>query len=126
MITLDGLEWAEAVLPSGFESSGTAGYTILENTSGNIFLEVLVDKFRGYGSLLKSNWNGTYFSHVMDYVNQDGSGFVDFEKVSGLHGVYIVNQVTIETEPEKHIVTKITYDNGILESINIRPLMECF
>lgn len=113
MVTLDGMEWAQAVLPFGYDSSGPVGYTILEATSGNIFLEVLVDKFRGYGSLLKSNWNGTYFSHVLDYVNQDGSGFVDFEKVNGLHGVYIVNQVVAGTEPDKNVVTKITYDDGI-------------
>lgn len=116
MVTLDGIEWAEAVFPQGLETSGSVGYTILESTAGNIFLEVLTDKFRGFGSLLKSNWNGTYFNLVMEHVNQDGSGFVDFEKVSGLNGVYLVNQITEEdlgAGSSKHLVTKMSYDEGI-------------
>ena len=126
MVSLDGIEWAEAVFPKSLKSSGSVGYTILESTAGNIFLEVLTDKFRGFGSLLKSNWNGTYFNLVMDHVNQDGSGFVDFEKINGLHGVYLLNQIADDSEDIslKRMVSKISYDDGIYNLLfNIRHYM---
>ena len=116
MISLDGIEWAEAIFPPDFMGSNV-GYTILESPTGGIFLGMLTNKIQSYGSLFKSNWNGTYFTLLLDHMNQDGNGHVDFEKLQGLKGVALANQQRDPNNYQKFLVTKITYDDGLFRYI---------
>jgi hypothetical protein len=69
-----------------------------------------------YGALFKSNWNGTFFHKILDGVNQNRNGFVDFEKIVGINGTIAVNQISnIEALPQgdpKRLVSKMTFDDG--------------
>ena len=47
-----------------------------------------------WGSILKSNSNGTYFGLSIDNVNRDDRGYVDFEKLIGLDGIALINVVS--------------------------------
>lgn len=87
---------------------------MLDSTSGDVFLQALVNRKQNFGSLFKSNWNGTYYSLILDHVHEDSQGHVDFEKISGIDGVALANQVI---NPDvsgnaKELITKITYDDG--------------
>jgi len=69
-----------------------------------------------FGSLLKSNSNGTYFGISLENVNRNNDGFVDFEKMIGLDGIALVN---IVSQPEqarlsgkKSLQTRITHNDG--------------
>jgi hypothetical protein len=69
-----------------------------------------------YGSILKSNSNGTYFGVSVDNVNRDTAGYVDFEKMIGIDGVGLINVVANTKEAvlsgRKIIQTKITHNDG--------------
>jgi hypothetical protein len=69
-----------------------------------------------WGTILKSNSNGTYFGPSLDYVNRNYVGYVDFEKLVGLDGIAIVNVVK---DPGKAVLTgfkelktMITHNDG--------------
>ena len=69
-----------------------------------------------YGSILKSNWNGTYYSLSLENANRDDIGFVDFEKMQGIQGISIANIVSNVYEAnmgsDKELKTKITFNDG--------------
>ncbi|KAG4217316.1 hypothetical protein PC116_g34203, partial [Phytophthora cactorum] len=75
------------------------------------------------GTLLTSNSNGTYFTRNAEHTNRNLDNNVDFEKVSGIQGIFLINQVDnwedVERGKEKKkIKTKITFDDGrTLESV---------
>lgn len=69
-----------------------------------------------WGTILKSNSNGTYFGISIENVNRDVRGYVDFEKMIGLDGIALVNVVA---NPGKATVTgtkmlqsRITHNDG--------------
>jgi hypothetical protein len=70
----------------------------------------------GYGSILKSNSNGTYFGVSIDYVNRDSYGYVDFEKMIGIDGVGLINVVANPRDAvasgHKAIQSRITHNDG--------------
>jgi hypothetical protein len=66
--------------------------------------------------LFKSNSDGTDFNRILDNTNRNVYGNVDFEKVQGLDGIILANQVLNVDElneyVKKQIITKISYDDG--------------
>jgi hypothetical protein len=70
--------------------------------------------------LFKSNSEGSAFNRVLDNTNRNAVGSVDFEKVEGLDGIIIANQVENVDElndgsgkfVDKKIITKISHDDG--------------
>jgi len=71
-----------------------------------------------WGSILKSNYNGTYYTLSLKYVNRDIKGFVDFEKMRGIVGIAMANVFSNVNEVNmcgyKKIKSKITFDDGKL------------
>jgi hypothetical protein len=79
-------------------------YTILESSTGSFFIHMTMNKQPNleWGTILKSNSNGTYFGPSLDYVNRDLRGYVDFEKLLGLDGIAIANVVK---DPGRAVLT---------------------
>jgi hypothetical protein len=69
-----------------------------------------------WGTILKSNSNGTYFGVAIENVNRDDRGYVDFEKMIGLDGIALVNIVSNSDEAtitgSKQLQTRITHNDG--------------
>ncbi len=69
-----------------------------------------------WGTILKSNWNGTYFGTSIDNVNRDDRGYVDFEKMIGLDGIALINIVSnpdaAAVTGSKELQTRITHNDG--------------
>ncbi|KAI8050565.1 hypothetical protein BDF22DRAFT_695641 [Syncephalis plumigaleata] len=100
-ISMNGKEFALAEFPSG-ENILHKAYTLLEPTRQTLTLHITESAKEGveWGNLLNSNWNGTYYTQILDHVNRNSKGLVDFERILGIEGVAMANQ------------TRITYDNG--------------
>lgn len=83
-----------------------------------MFLHVTTHADSGseWGTLFKSNSNGTYYSPSLEHVNRDGRGFVDFEKMIGLDGIAVVNVVANPDEAaisgNKRLQSRITHNDG--------------
>lgn len=69
-----------------------------------------------WGTILKSNSNGTYFGISLENVNRDKGGYVDFEKMIGLDGIALVNVVSNPEEAKisgrKMLQSRITHNDG--------------
>ncbi|KAI2616437.1 Oligoxyloglucan reducing end-specific cellobiohydrolase [Hypomontagnella submonticulosa] len=114
----DTLKWHRAVFPHDHPII-EASYTVLESTNYSIQIDVLASKqiSNPMGTLLTSNSNGTYFTRNAEHVNRNSDALVDFEKVSNIQGIFLLNQVDNWEEVEagkehKKIKTKITFDDG--------------
>jgi hypothetical protein len=75
--------------PSQMHTSPTAAtypITVLDPITYSVFIHVTVNDQRGFefGSLLKSNSNGTNHILSLDAVNRNSDGFVNFEKMQSL------------------------------------------
>lgn len=118
MVSVDGETWAEAKFPYNFQVGKQQAYTVLESVTHSVFLHVTVTSRVGfeYGTILKSNSNGTDYVISMNDVNRNEQGYVDFEKMLGLEGVAIVNVVENPKEAsegsKKKLKTKITHNDG--------------
>lgn len=68
------------------------------------------------GNLFTSNSNGTYFSLSKKHVSESDWGNVDFEKMQGVEGVALLNEVTnpndVNQGKKKILRSQITVDNG--------------
>jgi len=115
--SLDGSHYALAQFPPNLKIENKA-YTVLESTTDAVFLHVTTNGQTGseYGSLFKSNSNGTYYSLSLDHVNRNSKGYVDFEKMMGLDGIAVMNVVSNPEEAmitrQKKLVTRITHNDG--------------
>ncbi|CDS81921.1 related to VPS10 domain-containing receptor SorCS1 precursor [Sporisorium scitamineum] len=116
-VSLNGRDFAEIHFPPGMEL-GTRAYTVLDSVTDAIFLHFTTHAEKGseWGTLLKSNSNGTFYAQSLDFVNRNEQGFVDFEKMLGLDGVAIVNVVNnpddASVSRQKDLVTRITHNDG--------------
>lgn len=120
-ITMDGKEYAGVQLPKRFNSFNQRSFTIAGSTAGSIIMHLTTEMGTDmeYGALLKSNYNGTSFVTIENSVNRDEHGFIDFEYVGGLEGVFITNVVTNPGSKPKKLKTKISYnDGGIFRYLN--------
>lgn len=115
-VTMDGTNFAEAVFESGFQVRD--GYTILDSSTGNLYMHLIKSFLPGseFGTLFKSNWNGTFYHKTIDYVNQNRNGYVDFEKVQGINGTLLVNTISnvdsVQHGDPKQLITMISMDDG--------------
>lgn len=78
------------------------------------------------GVMYSSNFKGNYFIENVEYINCNKYGYVDFEKIVGIQGVYFVNKVKNWEEVEKkvgvdkEIYLEIIFDDGcIFEKIMV-------
>ncbi|KAF2836576.1 Oligoxyloglucan reducing end-specific cellobiohydrolase [Patellaria atrata CBS 101060] len=116
--SIDGKTFAEAAFPRNFKVQHQQAYTVLDSSTHAVFLHVTVnnDDDREYGSILKSNSNGTSYVLSVNEVNRNRAGYVDFEKMQGLEGVAIINVVGNVNEVNKGSLkkkkTKITHNDG--------------
>lgn len=100
-------------------------YTVLQSTTDSVFLHVTTHAKAGseWGSLFKSNSNGTYYSLSLEYANRDSKGFADFEKMVGLEGIALMNVVSNPEEAAlsgyKKLQTRITHNDGPLFSSSL-------
>jgi hypothetical protein len=103
-------------------------FTILESSTDSLFVYKTISETQGayWGSILKSNSNGTYFSLSADYVNRDAEGFVDFEKMIGLDGIALINVVSNPKDAaltgRKELRTKITHNDGARRGARFRHI----
>ncbi|EJD41407.1 Oligoxyloglucan reducing end-specific cellobiohydrolase [Auricularia subglabra TFB-10046 SS5] len=116
-VSLDGQNFATGLFPPNMRMENHA-YTVLESTTDSVFLHLTMSntpKFE-WGNLMKSNSNGTYYSVSQEFVNRNGDGFVDFEKLIGLEGIAVVNVVANPKEAQvkgtKEFRTMITHNDG--------------
>jgi hypothetical protein len=116
--SVDGSIFAEAKFPANFQVPVQSAYTVMDSSTHAVFLHVTVDKTPGaaYGSIIKSNSNGTSYVLSLSGVNRDAGGYVDFEKMYGLEGVALVNVVsnyeTVTKDGKKLLKTQITHNDG--------------
>jgi photosystem II stability/assembly factor-like uncharacterized protein len=116
--SIDGLEFADAKFPSNFKVAHQSAYTVLDSSTHSIFLHVTVNNRldQEYGSIVKSNSNGTNYVLAITEVNRNKAGYVDFEKMQGLEGVALVNVVANAKETDggatKKLKTMITHNDG--------------
>ncbi|KAI0966975.1 hypothetical protein F4678DRAFT_447885 [Xylaria arbuscula] len=116
LASLDGKTYANAHFPPNFQVSHQNSYTVLDSSTHavNLFVATEIEKSRRYGSILKSNSNGTSYVMSISGVNADDDWYVDFEKMLGLEGVILVNTVAnqdSDSEP-KNLQTRISHNDG--------------
>ncbi|GMK59242.1 hypothetical protein CspeluHIS016_0702570 [Cutaneotrichosporon spelunceum] len=116
-VSLDSKQWAEAQFPPGL-NLGNHAYTILESNTHAVFLHMTMNAKQGseWGSIYKSNSNGTYYSLAVEHVNRNDKGYVDFEKMIGLDGIAMVNIVAnpdhADIAGKKKLQSRITHNDG--------------
>jgi hypothetical protein len=116
--SVDGSTFAHAAFPPGFRVEHQSAYTVLDSNTNAVFLHVTENGQRDqeYGTILKSNTNGTSYVLSINHVNRNGAGYVDWEKMQGLEGVAIVNIVAnaeeVKAGDRKHLKTMISHDDG--------------
>ena len=112
-VSLNGRDWGHAVFPATIAARG--GYTVLPSEAGSLLLHVIEDVIPGgeYGSLVKSNWNGTLFSEILPKVNQNRQGYVDLEILASINGTMLANVIDESgTGVGKSLVTMLSVDDG--------------
>ncbi|KAJ2651180.1 vacuolar protein sorting/targeting protein PEP1 [Coemansia sp. RSA 1250] len=92
-VSQNGHEWAESHLPLPPGTREDA-YTILESTKYAIFVDVMSSASSVAGSLFRSNSNGTYYTQSLEHTHRTSDGTVDVERVHGIEGVVIANQIS--------------------------------
>ncbi|KAJ2910711.1 vacuolar protein sorting/targeting protein PEP1, partial [Coemansia aciculifera] len=92
-ISVDGHTWAEShlPLPPGTEEDA---YTILESTQHSVLVDIVTSSTRAFGTLFRSNSNGTYYTQSLEHTHRSKDGLVDVERVHGVEGVIIANQIS--------------------------------
>ncbi|KAJ7446295.1 Oligoxyloglucan reducing end-specific cellobiohydrolase [Mycena latifolia] len=109
--------FATAMFPPAMHPSFYA-YTVLKSLTGSLFIHMTTSEppHPYWGTILKSNSNGTYFGISINNVNRDERGFVDFEKIIGIDGIALVNVVANPQEAvltgQKALWTGITHTDG--------------
>ncbi|KDR81165.1 hypothetical protein GALMADRAFT_241725 [Galerina marginata CBS 339.88] len=116
-VSLDGKHFTSGKFPPSMHPE-THAYTILESSTKSLFLHMTMSEFPApfWGTILKSNSNGTYFGISIENVNRDRGGYVDFEKMIGLDGIALINVVSNPDEAKlsgrKVLQSRITHNDG--------------
>ncbi|KAJ1859031.1 vacuolar protein sorting/targeting protein PEP1 [Coemansia sp. RSA 1822] len=119
-VSQDGHEWAEShvPLPPGAREDA---YTVLESTKYAVFVDVESSASSVAGSLYRSNSNGTYYTVSLEHTHRARDGAVDVERVHGVTGVVIANQVSNWDQAQKGDIlgrhnlklrSRISFDDG--------------
>ncbi|GMG21663.1 unnamed protein product [Ambrosiozyma monospora] len=130
-ITADGKNYAEAKFPADIKVDKQTAYTVLDVRSKQIFMHVTTSaqSDREFGSLLKSNYNGTMYVQSIDHVNRNFAGYIDFESIQSLEGISLLNVVSNADEvrdngEEKKLKSMITYNDGAQWSYLTPPAVD--
>ena len=116
--SVDGKTFADAQWPPNFDVPAEKAYTVLDSSTHAAFLLVTVSNREGseYGSIVKSNSNGTSYVLSIESVNRDSNGYADFEKLQVIEGVALINIVDNVNEAQKgnskKLKTLITHNDG--------------
>ena len=116
--SVDGRTFADAMFPPNFDVPVQKAYTVLDSSTHSVFLHVTVGTRpdHEYGTIIKSNSNGTNYVVSKGAVNRNSAGYVDFEKMQGLEGVAVINVVDNVKEAEngqiKKLKSMITHNDG--------------
>jgi Sortilin, neurotensin receptor 3,/Sortilin, neurotensin receptor 3, C-terminal len=116
--SVDARTFADAQFPPNFKVPHQQAYTVLDSSTHSVFLHVTVntEQDREYGSIIKSNSNGTSYVLSQGGVNRDTDGYIDFEKMQGLEGVALLNVVAnidgVGKGQPKELKTMITHNDG--------------
>ncbi|KAL2129669.1 hypothetical protein VTI74DRAFT_7483 [Chaetomium olivicolor] len=119
----DTKKWHRAVFPAAHKSHDhrvmQEAYTVLESTNYSIQIDVMTTRpSNPMGIMFTSNSNGTYFTENIEHTNRNRRGHVDFEKIAGIQGIFLVNkvdnweEVSKKASAKKKVVTEITFDDG--------------
>ncbi|RLV94788.1 Vacuolar protein sorting/targeting protein 10 [Spathaspora sp. JA1] len=115
-VTVDGSVFADADFPHDFQIDTQQAYTILDSKTKAIFMHVTtnIEPSSEYGAILKSNSNGTSYALVLDAVNRNGQGYVDYDRIDdGLEGLIISNVVAnVKEKSRKKLQTMISHNDG--------------
>lgn len=119
-VTTDTINWHRAMFPLSHGHTVNQGaYTVLESTNYSIQIDVMNTRpSNPMGVMFTSNSDGTYFIENLEHTNRDDRGLVDFEKITEIQGIFLLNKVKNGEEVEddffatKEIVTEITFDDG--------------
>ncbi|ODV94102.1 hypothetical protein PACTADRAFT_50987 [Pachysolen tannophilus NRRL Y-2460] len=118
-VTVDGNNFADALFPANFHVEKQQAYTVIDSSTKALFIHVTTSSQRDheFGSILKSNSNGTSYVLSIDNVNRNTYGFADYEKVQGLEGVSLINVVNNANEVQnsqaaKQLKSMITHNDG--------------
>ncbi|KAH6689130.1 vacuolar protein sorting/targeting protein PEP1 [Plectosphaerella plurivora] len=115
LASMDGETYAEAMFPFNFKVDHQNAYTVLDSSTHavNLFVATETAKDQRYGSIIKSNSNGTSYVMSAPKVNCNNNYFVDFEKIIGLEGVVLINSVAGTTKDgQKMLQTLISHSDG--------------
>lgn len=116
--SVDGSNFAEALFPANFKVPHQSGYNVMDSSTHSVFLLVTTESERDYkyGTLIKSNSNGTSYVLSLSAINQDPGSYADFEKTLGIEGVALANIVanaeTAVKDKVKKLKTKVTHNDG--------------
>ncbi|EGD96168.1 vacuolar protein sorting protein [Trichophyton tonsurans CBS 112818] len=117
-VSKDAVHWERADFYGGPKVRG-GKFTVLESTNYSIQVNVASRRSRvPIGSLFTSDSTGTSFTMNLDGVNEDENMITDFEQVSGIQGIFLVNIVENAEEVkkgatrEKKLVSRISFDDG--------------
>lgn len=116
--SVDGKTFADAEFPKNFDVPVQKAYTVLDSSTHAVFLHVTVGSREDfeYGSIVKSNSNGTSYVLSLDGVNRNTLGYVDFEKTLGIEGAALVNVVdnieAADNGQTKKLKTLISHNDG--------------
>ncbi|KAK4035173.1 CPY receptor [Parachaetomium inaequale] len=122
-VTDDTKKWHRAVFPASHDDHDhrvlQEAYTVLESTNYSIQIDVMTTRpSNPMGVMFTSNSNGTYFTENAPHTNRNQRGHVDFEKIAGIQGIFLVNKVdnwedvAKKASTEKKVVSEITFDDG--------------
>ncbi|SPN97008.1 probable Vacuolar protein sorting/targeting protein 10 [Cephalotrichum gorgonifer] len=119
-VTTDTVKWHRAMFPlSHGHTINQGSYTVLESTNYSLQVDVMNTRpSNPMGVMFTSNSDGTYFTENLEHTNRDDRGLVDFEKITGIQGIFLLNKVANGDEIEKdvyekkEIVSEITFDDG--------------
>ncbi|KAJ5112068.1 Vacuolar protein sorting/targeting protein 10 [Penicillium argentinense] len=117
--SLDGSIFAQAHFPHNLAYTDVKQYTAVPGSGHALFMnvEANTDEDRKFGSLVKSNSNGTYFVSSLEGLSQSNYGYIDYERIAHLEGVAIANIVVNKDEVKtksasKKLRTVITHNDG--------------
>lgn len=139
-----GNTWSTATLPFG--DLHQHSYTILDTSEDSVFLHVNhIGEKSSWGNVYISNADGLGYALSLPHNRRANNGKCDFEKVEGMHGIYLSNYIDNadqlerakrvsdmgrissvgsstrqKTDAEQNVRTVITFDKGAVWSY-LRP-----
>ncbi|KAI8967795.1 hypothetical protein BDF20DRAFT_917392 [Mycotypha africana] len=135
-VSQDGENWHKAVFPEGANLHEKA-FTIVESPGPALMIDVLSGSSDQFGSMYKSNSNGTFFIKSLENTNRNMMGFIDFERIQGVEGILIANAVMNPKQvdsksADKQVNTRMSFDDGATwkEITNVKDMngkdLSCF